>query len=108
MFGTLKNILEDNWLKNTNNHTIKLTTESEDILCQVFSVYHIPTTNDYIQVDFYNNEEFSSWLSKITSRSVYAFNITINENDNILTLSACYNDTEKLVLHAKLIEKETR
>ena len=30
------------------------------------------------------------------------------ENDNILTLSTCYNDNDKVVLHAKLIKKETR
>ena len=41
-------------------------------------------------------------------RSVYNFDTTVSEADNILTLSTCYNDDEKVVLHAKLIKKETR
>ena len=44
----------------------------------------------------------------LINRSQFNFNTTINENDFILTLSTCYNDTEKMVIHAKLIKKETR
>lgn len=36
----------------------------------------------------------------LISRSAYNFNTTVNENDNVLTLSTCYNDSEKVVLHA--------
>jgi len=35
-------------------------------------------------------------------------NLTISENDIILTLSTCYDDYEKMVLHAKLIKKEKK
>ena len=108
MFGTLKNILKDDWLKNSNNHIIKLASENENTLWQVFSVYHIETTNDYIKVGFNSNEEFLNWTKILINRSAYNFNIDINENDKILTLSTCYNDKEKLVLHARLIKKETR
>lgn len=44
----------------------------------------------------------------LMNRSAYNFNTSVSENDNILTLSTCYNDNEKVVLHAKLIKKETR
>ena len=108
MFGSLKNILSSGWINNTNNYVVKLSTETENTLWQVFSVYHIPTTNDYIKVNFYSNEEFNKWSSMLLNRSAHNFNTTINENDKILTLSTCYNDKEKVVLHAKLIKKETR
>ena len=108
MFGSLKNILKSGWLNNTNNYVVKLSTEKENTLWQVFSVYHIPTTNDYIQVDFSSNEEFNNWTSMLINRSSHDFNTSVNENDNVLTLSTCYNDNEKVVLHAKLIKKETR
>jgi len=108
MFGSLKNILKGDWLRNTNNHVIKLSTEKENTLWQVFSVYHIPTNNDYIQVDFDSNEEFINWANKLMKRSIYNFNTSINENDKVLTLSTCYKTNEKMVLHAKLIKKETR
>ena len=108
MFGSLKNILSSGWLNNTNNYVVKLSTETENTLWQVFSVYHIPTTNDYIKVIFYSNEEFNKWSSMLLNRSAHNFNTTINENDKVLTLSTCYNDKEKVVLHAKLIKKEAR
>lgn len=108
MFGSLKNILKSGWLNNTDNYVIKLSTENENTLWQVFSVYHIPTTNDYIQVDFHSNEEFNNWTSILINRSSHNFNTNVSENDNVLTLSTCYNDDEKVVLHAKLIKKETR
>ena len=108
MFGSLKNILKSSWLNDTNNYVVKLSTETENTLWQVFSVYHIPTTSDYIQVNFSSNKEFTNWTTMLINRSSYNFNTSVNENDNVLTLSTCYNDNEKVVLHAKLIKKETR
>lgn len=108
MFGSLKNILKSEWLNNSNNHVVKLSTETENTLWQVFSVYHIPTTSDYIQVKFSSNEDFTTWAKMLIDRSSYNFNTSVSESDNILTLSTCYNNNEKVVLHAKLIKKETR
>lgn len=87
---------------------MKVSTEKENTLWQVFSIYYIPTNNDYIQVDFSSNEEFTNWASLLINRSSHNFNTSVNENDNVLTLSTCYNNHEKVVLHAKLIKKETR
>lgn len=108
MFGSLKNILSSGWLNNINNYVVKISTETENTLWQVFSVYRIPNTNDYIQVDFTSNQEFKDWAMMLTNRSSHNFNTTISENDKVLTLSTCYNDDEKVVLHAKLIKKETK
>jgi len=108
MFGSLKNILKSGWLNNTNNYVIKLSTETENTLWQVFSVYKIKTTSDYIKVNFNSNEEFNTWLSMLINRSHHNFNTTVKDSDHILTLSTCYNDYDKVVLHAKLIKKERR
>ena len=108
MFGSLRNILKSKWLNDPNNFVIKLSTEYENTLWQVFSVYRIPTTNDYIQVYFNSDKEFIDFANMLIARSAYNFNTTLNENDNILTLSTCYNDNDKVVLHAKLIKKERR
>ena len=108
MFGSLKNILSSGWLKNTNNYVIKLSTEKENTLWQVFSVYHIPTTSDYLRVDFNDNNDFLEFANMLLNRSSHNFNTTISDNDKILTLSTCYNDNDKVVLHAKLIKRETR
>jgi sortase B len=108
MFGSLKNILKNGWLKNTKNHVIKLSTEKENTLWQVFSVYHIPETSDYIKTNFNNPEQFQNFANMLIERSAHNFNTTVNENDKILTLSTCYGETERMVVHAKLIKREKR
>lgn len=106
MFGTLINILSNGWLNNPDNYIIKLSTEYENTLWQVFSVYHIPKTSDYIKTDFYNNYEFERFANTILNRSMYNFNTPISKEDKILTLSTCYIDASKrLVLHAKLVKR---
>ena len=108
MFGSLRNILSSGWLNNNDNYVVRLSTEKENTLWQVFSVYHIPTTNDYIQVKFKNDDDFINLINTLKSRSAYDFNTSIDKKDKILTLSTCYSDTDKVVLHAKLIKKESR
>lgn len=108
MFGTLKNVFSNNWLDNQNNYIVKISTKYENTLWQVFSVYRIKTTDDYIKVYFKNDNEYKEFLDMIIKRSMHNFNTTVNENDNILTLSTCYNETDKVVLHAKLIKKEVK
>ena len=108
MFGDLKNVLSNNWLNDKNNFIVKLSTEKENSLWQVFSVYKIETTSDYIKTEFKSDDEFLSWSNILLNRSSYNFNTIINENDKIITLSTCYNDAKKVVLHAKLIKKENK
>ncbi len=104
MFGSLKNLLQSDWYNNKNNHIIKISTKSNNTLWQVFSVYHIPTTSDYLRTKFKNDEDFKSFAKKLKDRSVYDFDATINDNDKILTLSTCYRNNQKMVMHAKLIK----
>lgn len=108
MFGSLKNILKSNWVKDKDNFVIKLSTKNENSLWQVFSIYRIPTTNDYLRVTFNNDDDFLNFSNMLLSRSNYNFNTSINGNDKILTLSTCYNLKDKVVLHAKLIKIEKR
>lgn len=108
MFGSLRTVLTKNWLSNTNNYVIKISTEKENSLWQIFSTYHIPTTSDYLQTNFDSNNEYQEFLNIIKDRSSYNFNTSVNSNDNILTLSTCYNNSDKMVVHAKLIKKEQK
>ena len=108
MFGSLRTILTKNWLSNANNYVIKISTEKENSLWQIFSTYHLPTTSDYLQTNFNNDNEFQDFINMIISRSSYNFNTSVSVNDNILTLSTCYNNSDKMVVHAKLIKKEQK
>jgi sortase B len=104
MFGTLKNVLTDSWLSNTDNHIIKISAENSNYLFQVFSVYSIPNETYYLQNTFDTKDDYQEFLNTITNRSIYNFNTSINSDDKILTLSTCHNDGERLVVHAKLIK----
>ena len=106
MFGSLKNVLKKDWQKNINNHYIKISLEHYNLLYKIFSVYHLPVTSDYIQTDFDDNNEFKEFLNMIKNRSSYNFYTDVNETDTILTLSSCYGDNERVVVHAKLIQKQ--
>ena len=104
MFGSLKNILTNGWLDNESNHVIRMSTENENTLWQVFSVYHIPTTSDYLQVDFSSSDQYQGFLDMLKDRSVHNFDTNVTSSDRILTLSTCYGYTDRVVLHAKLIK----
>ena len=107
MFGTLKNITKSSWYKNKDNHIIRLSTEKHNTLWQVFSVYHIKTTSDYIVNNFNNDSSYDNFLKLIKERSIYKFDVDLNSNDNVLTLSTCYSKSERVVMHAKLIKQES-
>lgn len=104
MFGSLRKVLTSGWLDDKNNYVIRLSTDKENTLWQVFSVYRIPTTSDYLQIDFKDDENFLEFANILLNRSAFDFKTKIDKNDKILTLSTCYNDNDKVVLHAKLIK----
>ena len=108
MFGSLKNILETDWVNDKNNYTIRYVTGTETMLFQVFAVYTIPQESYYIETVFDSDTEYKEWLNTMINRSKYDFKTTINEKDKILTLSTCkeYSDgKERVVMHSKLIKK---
>ena len=107
MFGTLKNITKSSWYENKDNHIIRMSTEAHNTLWQVFSVYHIKTTSDYIVNNFRNDSSYDNFLKLIKERSIYKFDVDLNSNDNVLTLSTCYSKSERVVMHAKLIKQES-
>ena len=108
MFGTLKNVLTKNWYNNSDNHVIKLSTEKENTLWQIFSVYSIKTETYYITTDFKNDDDFKKFIDTVKKRSKYKFDANVSVNDTLLTLSTCHKTDEKIVVHAKLIKRETR
>ncbi len=108
MFGSLKNILKSNWYENENNHVIKTSNEYENSLWQVFSVYKINTTSDYLQTKFNTDDEFLSFANMLKERSYYDFKVTLQGTDKILTLSTCYNSKQRVVMHAKLIKTQKK
>lgn len=102
MFGTLKNILTEEWQENVENYIIPFITENEKQEYQVFSVYMIENEDYYITTNFGTDNEFQKFIDKIKSRSVKDFGVDVNTEDHILTLSTCAdNNKYRIVLHAK-------
>lgn len=108
MFGSLSKTLKSSWYSNKDNHIIRLSTETENTLWQIFSVYKIPEESYYITTNFNSDNEYSKFLNTIKERSIYNFNTNLDINDKILTLSTCYSDTERTVVHAKLIKRSNK
>lgn len=108
MFGSLSRVLKSSWYNNKDNHIIRLSTDTENTLWQIFSVYKIPEESYYITTNFNSNEEYTKFLNTIKQRSIHNFNTNLDTNDKILTLSTCYSDTERTVVHAKLIKRSPK
>ena len=109
MFGSLKNILNSSWYTNKENHIIRLSTPTENTMWQVFSVYTIPKESYYITPSFPTDESYQEFLNTIKGRSEVDFSGTVSTGDKVLTLSTCKdNFGNRIVMHAKLIKKETR
>ncbi len=102
MFGTLQNAMRYNWYSNPDNHIITFKTLYETLEYEIFSLYKIETTTDYLQVIFPDNQTKMKMFDLIKSRSIYNFNVDLNENDKILTLSTCADENNKYVVHAVL------
>ena len=103
MFGSLKNILTDEWYSNKDNLTIDFITENEHQKYQVFSVYKIENEDYYIDTEFMYNE-FENFIKTLKNRSIKDFEVEISSEDSILTLSTCANNNKyRVVLHAKKI-----
>ena len=109
MFGSLIDTLDEKWYTDVNNQIIQLSTPKMDTMWQIFSIYKIEAETYYITTSFSSNDSYNNFLSVMKSRSIYDFNIDVNEKDKILTLSTCYNDNGmRLVIQAKLIKTQER
>lgn len=107
MFTSLLDTLNYTWYTNKDNHIIRISLENVNTLWQIISVYKIPAESYYITVKF-TDSEFTRFITEITNRSIYNFNTTTTINDTLLTLSTCYDNDTRVVVHAKLIKKETK
>lgn len=102
MFGNIQNMMRYNWYSNPDNHIITFKTLYETLEYEIFSLYKIETTTDYLQVIFPDNQTKMKMFDLIKSRSIYNFNVDLNENDKIITLSTCADENNKYVVHAVL------
>lgn len=105
MFGNLPDFLNKKWLNDQSQQYIKLQTRNQNTIWQIFSVYKIEPTTDYLQTRFGSIESYQNFLTTIKNRSIHNLNIEVDYTDKILTLSTCDNTGKyRVVVHAKLIK----
>lgn len=101
MFGTLKNVLSDDWYNNEENRHIILVTEKGTFTYEVFSVYEEKASDYPIQTGFSNDNEYLNFLNTIKDKSITDFNVELSAEKRILTLSTCGNNNKnRVILHA--------
>lgn len=104
MFGSLKNIINEEWYNNEENYNIIFMTENTNEIYRVFSVYKIEVEDYYIQTEFSSGNTFGNFVKTLKERSIKNFNQEVSTEDNILTLSTCANNNRyRIVLHAKKV-----
>ena len=107
MYSNLKNVLENSWLNDKSKHTITFDTEKERLTFEVFSVYTIKKTNDYLCTNFGSKDRYQKYLNQELKRSIKNFGVIPTTVDKIITLSTCYYDANsRLVVHGVLKESE--
>lgn len=103
MFGGITGMFNKNYLSKEVNNYITFNTKNANMTWKIFSMYRIEPTTDYIKTEFLSKEDFNNFITMIKGRSLYDFNVEVTENDKILTLSTCYNNKSRNVIHAVLI-----
>ena len=105
MFGSLKNILDEEWYNNDENRNIIFATEEKVSTYRVFSVYQVEKEDYYIQTEF-KGDEFEKFIEELKRRSKKDFDEEVDKDSQILTLSTCANNNKyRVVLHAVKVEE---
>ncbi len=105
MFGSLNNVLENDWLNNSENLIIEFDNLYQEMHFKIFSVYKINKTNDYLTTSFSSKASFKKFLNIIKNRSIKKFDTDVTPEDKIITLSTCANKNKRIVIHAVLLDE---
>ena len=102
-FGSLSNVFTKEWFEDSN-HLIVVKTEERKYFYQVFSVYTIEPELYYLQTNFYRDIDYQEFLDTLVERSIYDFEIELDTDAKIITLSTCTDDSRgRKVVHARLV-----
>ncbi len=103
MFGTLHKVLNASWYNNPENLVISFNTMYETMNWQIYSIYTIPKTSDYLKVSFDTPQLKEEYITMTKNRSIKDFGVDVTSSDKLLTLSTCTGNNDRLVIHAKLL-----
>ncbi len=109
MFGELGEYLDYGFYQQHPSFTF-ITAEGE-YECEIFAIYRcLATKVDYSQATFDSDEEMLDYIEDCKNLSEHGMAVEVTADDTIITLSTCDYTLDpnvgRLVVHAKLIEKE--
>lgn len=105
MFSTLSNIDDESWLSDESNYIISVDTLYESLEYEIFSYYVTDVTTDYLTINYVNPLNRLDFYYMLEERSEYDFEVELDIDNKILTLSTCANSgTQRFVVHAVLID----
>lgn len=106
MFGSLKDVFQEKFWEEPECDRIQITDTEQHIReYKIFSYYITEADNDYCTTSFPDAAAYAGFLREITARSFRKLDVTVTEDDHILTLSTCAGaagTNKRRVLHAKL------
>lgn len=102
MFGTLSNVTKKDWYENASNISIYYNTLYDEYEWEVFSIYKIDITDDYLKTIFKTDSDWLQFIEMIRDRSMFKSDAVVGVNDKIITLSTCLDNDQRLVVHAVL------
>lgn len=106
MFGSIPSMLRKDYLNDSNNNFIKISTPLNNSIWKIFSIYTIEPEIYYLKTNF-KDEPFGDFLNTLKDRSIYDFGVDLSNNDKIVTLSTCDDTgTKRVVVHAKMVSIE--
>ena len=98
MFGSLGKLLN-----NKKPGKIKFITEDNTYYYNIFSVYKIEKDDNYRESNY---NEFDKKLQEFKKRSIHNYNVDIENSNQIITLSTCFQDNRyRVVVHGIKIEE---
>ncbi|MEG1965582.1 MAG: class B sortase, partial [Oscillospiraceae bacterium] len=107
MFAQLTGFHHLDFAKNTPY--IYYSTESEEMVWKVFASLYTETKWNYLEADA-GSGYMQSLISKAKTKSMHNYNVDVNANDKILTLSTCtraygQRNDQRFVVMARLVRK---
>lgn len=101
-FKILENYYDENFYK--EHKYVELTTSTQKKKYEVFSVYVETSDFDYMNINFNNDEEYLTHITKLKNKSMYDTKVELTSADEILILQTCsthkdyYNYPKKYLL----------
>ncbi|MDD5865946.1 MAG: class B sortase [bacterium] len=89
-FGNLENYYDKNYYD--EHKYIYITTSNSVYKYEIFSVYVETSDFTYMNINFSNDEEWYSHITKLQSKSLYNTDVSLDKSDNILIMQTCSNN----------------